>query len=316
MEKRADGCSEPDSAYAEPTSHAEQESLLVVRETRQNLFGIARKFILPHDVMLTHDPDQFATSRDDASTADQSADKKLRAPSFGPFSSRTSFVLAEWYWQSTRKSLLDFRNLISILKDPQFSLPDAINANWEAAFKALGANKDDLPDDLGTWISDEGWKAETISIDIPFHNRMKEPGIKTYPVGTFRHRSIVSVIKEKVTSSNSSRHFHYYPYEASWKRTSDSPEVKLYGELYASSAFREAHETLQRQPRTRRDEGLERVVVALMFWSDATQLTAFGGASLWPCYLFFGNESKYLRGEPSKDLGHHIAYFLKVTLRC
>lgn len=122
----------------------------------------------------------------------------------------------------------------------------------------------------------------------------------------------MSVIKEKVTSEKDSQLFHYYPYQATWKRTEDSPEVELYGELYASRAFREAHEDLQHQPSTSSNRGLERVIVALMFWSDATHLTAFGGASLWPCYLFFGNESKYRRAQPSAYLGHQIAYFLKV----
>ncbi|TEB15351.1 hypothetical protein FA13DRAFT_1721217 [Coprinellus micaceus] len=235
--------------------------------------------------------------------------------SFGPFSSRTAFLLAEWYWQSSRKSLLDFQNLMSILKDPQFSLPDATNVNWKATFQTLGANKGDLPEDSRSWIHDDGWKTETISIDIPFHNRMPEPGIKTFTVGKFHHRSLVSVIKEKVSSAKDTPNFHYYPYEAAWKPTGCSPEVNLYGELYASHAFREAHEAVQRQPRTERDKGLERVVVALMFWSDATQLTAFGGAGLWPCYMFFGNESKHRRGEPSAKLGQQVAYFMKLPDR-
>ena len=218
--------------------------------------------------------------------------------SFAPFSSCTAFLLAEWYWTSSRKSLLDFQNLISILKDPQFSLSDAVGPDWKAAFKVLGANKEDLPEAAGSWIDDDGWRTETIHIDIPFHSRMRESGMKTFCVGKFRHRSIVSVIKETVSKPERNRMFHYYPFEASWTRTEKSPEVKLYGELYASKAFREAHEALQRQPRTQRDVGLERIVVALMFWSDATHLTSFGGASLWPCYMFFGNESKQRRGEP------------------
>lgn len=46
-----------------------------------------------------------------------------------------------------------------------------------------------------------------------------------------------------------------------------------------------------------------------MFWSDATQLTSFGNAKLWPCYLFFGNKSKYRRCRPSCNLCCHVAYF-------
>ncbi|TEB38831.1 hypothetical protein FA13DRAFT_1751399 [Coprinellus micaceus] len=105
--------------------------------------------------------------------------------------------------------------------------------------------------------------------------------------------------------------FHYYPYRATWQRAEGEPESELYGEMYSSQAFRVAHNEVQRSPITEENRGLERVVIALMFWSDATQLTSFGGSSLWPCYLFFGNESKHQRGEPSNHLGQHIAYFLK-----
>ncbi|KAJ3510729.1 hypothetical protein NMY22_g15881 [Coprinellus aureogranulatus] len=315
------GLSDHGSTSSGPTvTEIEQSQNLMILETSRNIFGIARRYLLPQNVIPTHDPDQV-TPMDDRTPADGSSPPQPdrtpapHMPLYGPFSSRTAFLLAEWYWQSTRKSFLDFQKLISVLKDPGFLLKDATDVNWKAAFKALGANKVDLDDDQGSWISDEGWRTEPVSIDIPFHNHMKEPGIQSYTAGSFRYRSIVSVIKEKLSSQEESCMFHYYPYEATWKRTSDSPQVQLYGEAYASADFRNAHEALQRQPRTLRDSGLERVVVALMLWSDSTQLTSFGGASLWPCYLFIGNESKYRRGEPSRSLGRQIAYFMKVPDR-
>jgi hypothetical protein len=199
------------------------------------------------------------------------------------------------------------------MKYEDFSLNDAIKVNWKSAFKELGAHKTDLGEGCLSWTSDDDWLTAPISIDIPFHNKMKNSGTRSFPVGTFRYRSIISVIKEKVSNLADSRQFHYHPYTATWSRTPDSPEVELYGELYTSRVFREEHERVLRQPPTPHNEGVERVVVALMFWSDGTQLTSFGGASLWPCYLFFGNESKYRRGKPSARLGHQIAYFMKVT---
>src|ERR1700692_4795001 len=51
-----------------------------------------------------------------------------------------------------------------------------------------------------------------------------------------------------------------------------------------------------------------------MFWSDATQLTSFGNAKLWPTYMYFGNESKYRRCKPSCHLSNHVAYFETVCL--
>jgi hypothetical protein len=99
-----------------------------------------------------------------------------------------------------------------------------------------------------------------------------------------------------------------------WRRNKRSPEVELYGEFYYSREFRTAHVELQKLVLSGKNADLERVVVALMFWSDGTHLTSFGTASLWPCYLYFGNESKYRRCKPSEGLGHHVAYFEKVGL--
>ena len=51
-----------------------------------------------------------------------------------------------------------------------------------------------------------------------------------------------------------------------------------------------------------------------MFWSDATQLTAFSDAKLWPLYIYFGNESKYQRCAPTANLCSHAAYFQTVCV--
>ncbi|TEB24443.1 hypothetical protein FA13DRAFT_1797302 [Coprinellus micaceus] len=278
---------------------------LIIHESKPSPFGIIRRYALSPGVELKHNPDQAATYHNKQGGNDVKA-------SYGPFTSQTAFLLAEWYWTSTKKSFHDFQKLISLLNAPEFSLADATDVNWRSAFKVLGANKSDLGNEDASWITDDGWLTATVSIDIPFHKKMKQPGTKTFVVGDFRYRSIVSIIKEKLSSRNASREFHYYPYEATWKRTPDSPEVQLYGELYMSREFREVHEQVQRLPPTYHNEKMERVVVALMIWSDGTQLTSFGGASLWPCYLFFGNESKCQRGKPSQQLGHQIAYFMKL----
>ncbi|KIJ58126.1 hypothetical protein HYDPIDRAFT_34472 [Hydnomerulius pinastri MD-312] len=45
-----------------------------------------------------------------------------------------------------------------------------------------------------------------------------------------------------------------------------------------------------------------------------TQLTSFGDAKLWPLYVFFGNQSKYKRAQPSAHLCSHAAYFQTASL--
>lgn len=242
--------------------------------------------------------------------------RQLSPPSmrdYGPFASESAFCLAEWYWASPSKSFRDFQSLAGILRNPQFSLNDVNSVNWKRAFKELGSNPGDLPDREGNWIQDEGWRCMDVVIEVPFHSRMQTPGTDQYTAGQFRYRPILSVIKERLTDASKHSLFQYSPYKMSWRRNADSPEVELYGEIYTSRIFRQVHDDLQRQPFTDQNKGLERVVVALMFSSDATHLTSFGNASLWPCYLFFGNESKYDRCKPSARLGEQVAYFLKVS---
>ena len=91
-------------------------------------------------------------------------------------------------------------------------------------------------------------------------------------------------------------------------------EQQLYDELYTSDAWNEAHDELQKQ---RRDDGckLEKVIAGLMFWSDATHLAQFGSASAWPVYLFFGNQSKYLRLCPTSGACHPVAFIPTVGLK-
>ena len=74
---------------------------------------------------------------------------------------------------------------------------------------------------------------------------------------------------------------HFEPYELFWKPNEDLEPVRVYSELYTSDAFLEAHRSLQDSPPEPGCD-LPRVVVALMFSSDDTQLAAFSNANLSP----------------------------------
>jgi len=120
------------------------------------------------------------------------------------------------------------------------------------------------------------------------------------------------VILEKLSQPQDNQHFHYEPFEVLWQSTDAATEVQVYGELYTSPAFLNIHCKLQE---SHREPGcdLPRVIVAMIFVSDAIHLTTFGDAKLWPCYLFFGNESKDCRCKPACHLCNHIAYFKAVS---
>jgi hypothetical protein len=267
--------------------------------------------------MPSHDPERHLELQDlfdDPAAPDStSLPPEPSEDNFYPYPNKNSFRLGDWYWNhGAQKSRESFRELLRIVGDPEFHPDDVRQTQWAAIDKKLSGNLFD-EDSMGEWVDEDvGWKKSLITISVPFHRRAKEPGPKDYNVGYLYHRPLVSVIREKLANSDHVRHFHYQPFELYWQPTNNSPEVQVHGELYTSPAFLEAHREVQEMPGEPGCD-LERVVVAMMFWSDATHLTSFGTAKLWPCYLSFGNESKYRRCKPSCHLFNHVAYFQTVS---
>jgi len=152
----------------------------------------------------------------------------------------------------------------------------------------------------------------TVAISAPFPRRSANPGPKDYSVPNFYHRSLISIIRERVLDPNDHHLFHYKPYELRWRRPRNIRDTTVHGELYTSKSFLDAHRKLLESP-PMPGCTFPRHIVVLMFWSDATQLTSFGDAKLWPLYVFFGNQTKYKRGQPSAKLCSHVAYFQTVS---
>ena len=83
---------------------------------------------------------------------------------------------------------------------------------------------------------------------------------------------------------------------------------RMYSEMYDLDTFLDEHDKVQHAPIDNLSCKREKIVVALMFWSDATQLAAFGMAKIWPIYMLFGNLSKYVRCQPNFGAMKHLAY--------
>jgi hypothetical protein len=232
---------------------------------------------------------------------------------FDPYPNQSSFRLGDWYWNhGAQKSRESFKELTRIIGDPEFAPDDIRKTNWSDIDAKLAASNFGGQEAGHEWLGeDAGWKKTPISIAVPFHHRMKNPGPRNEIVVDLYHRSLVAVIREKLANASDVKHFHYEPHDLMWQPNEENDEVRVHGELYTSAEFREAHQNLQDGP-GEPDCKLPRVVVAMMFWSDATHLTSFGNTKLWPCYLFFGNESKYRRSKPSCNLCNHVAYFQTV----
>jgi hypothetical protein len=300
------------------------------------VFGLIRQYY--SNELPTHDPEEHVSLQDLSDDPPAAADVvPLRfgdvsgIPShpenpFYPFLNKSSFLLGDWYWnQGLQKTRKGFRSLLNIIGDPQFRAEDIQNTKWskiDAKLKNIDIdNGDEIADERGAvdgneieedweWMDEDvGWRKTQVSISVPFSKRhTKTPGPQRFVVGDFYHRPFVSVIREKLSKAEDDQQFHYDPFELFWRAPGATNDMRVHGELYTSPAFLDVHRELQ-ESAGEPGCNLPRVVVAMMFWSDATHLTSFGSAKLWPNYLYFGNESKYRRCKPTCHLCNHVAYF-------
>jgi hypothetical protein len=278
--------------------------------TTRNIFGFSRVYHTSE--MPSYDPEAHVSMRD-LSNIHVDVPSHSDSQTFHPYPNQSAFRLGDWFWNGgVQKSQASFNELMEIIGDPGFQLEDVRDIKWDQINK-------DLAEEAGEWVDeDAGWTRTPFSISVPYQPRRGIPSVphagpRDFVVGDFYHRSLVSVIREKLSGLSVDHLFHFEPYELLWQPANDKDYIRVQSELYNSPAFIDAHRELQESP-SEPGCDLPRVIVALMFWSDATQLTAFSNTKLWPLYLFFGNESKYRRCKPSCHLCEHVAYFQMVRL--
>jgi hypothetical protein len=279
-----------------------------VFRTPANIFGLVRQYFC--DMPPSHDPEEYMTMADLSfiPEAPQEPSASSNNSLYHPYPNRSSFQLGDWYWnQGLQKSQAEYAKLLDIMSASTFVTSDVTSTRWKSINSTLGVNEYD--EDGEEWQDeDAGWKRTPVSIEVPFSRTTDTPGPRMYQAAHLYHRSLVAVLREKLSNPRDDKLFHYEPYQLRWTPPHLDEEVSIHGDLYTSPVFHEAHTELQESPGEPGCD-LPRVVAGVMFWSDATQLTSFGNAKLWPTYMYFGNESKYRRCKPSCNLSNHVAYF-------
>ncbi|KIN98947.1 hypothetical protein M404DRAFT_156535 [Pisolithus tinctorius Marx 270] len=159
------------------------------------------------------------------------------------------------------------------------------------------------PDDI---FQQDNWKETAVDILVPTREHDANGNGRIFTIPGVLYCRLVTVIRSAF-AEDTAKWFHLTPFKRVWKSTTTGREQRLYDELYTSDAWNKAHDELQKESR---NDGckLERVIAGLMFWSDATHLAHFGDASAWPIYLFFGNQSKYMRACPNSRACHPIVF--------
>ncbi|KAJ7053712.1 hypothetical protein C8F01DRAFT_1064576 [Mycena amicta] len=290
---------------------------LIVRDTFRtvtNRFNLWRSYL--H--RPTYDPDSLLTTDDLSNQFLPAHDPEGRPhhppnlplpPDHAPLNASASLLLS---WQNnghTTKSANQLNALVSdVLLQPEFSLDDLVGFNAEHAEKEAEKEADEAFPLL------KQFKHASVQIEVP--SGSTDVPSRMVDVPGLWYRSLVSVIRAAFADPLA-KHLHLSPFKLFHKVRSTEKDIRVFSELYNSDAFIEEDDKVRRNGELPPDEQhckLEKVVAALMFWSDSTHLANFGTAKLWPIYLLFGNLSKYFRDKPEYGAEHHIAYIPSVSL--
>jgi hypothetical protein len=218
--------------------------------------------------------------------------------------------------RSNQKTQDELQHLVDdVIQAPDFDRAHLVGFNAAHESQVLDRAHGSGAHLLPSTVINAGWRDIAVDILVPDGQvHASEVDCPKFTIPGLYMRDLLSVIKEAVANP-SSRDFHWFPFKHFWKSGSNGEPICIFGEAFTSDAFLDAHEEIQGLPR---EPGCtyERVVLALMFWSDSTHLTSFGDASLWPVYLYFGNLSKWTRSRPSTHSCHHVAYMPSVCTYC
>ena len=294
----------------EPIGSRIKRLTLIVRDrlvTTINVFGIWRDY--PH--RPSYDPDTLLSSED---LSNHRSPPAASPPSLAstlpppwPFANMSIWRLMNWFNSgSNLKTEAEVNRLVKEIRDGG-GLPGS-------DLDGFDVRRENNRLDAAQRSRPFGDGFQETAIDIPVPSGDPDKGPEMFAVPGLHFRSITSVIKAAFENQLAD-HFHFSPYKLFRKSPITNEDERIFSELYDSDAFITAHDDIQRHGLLPPDDlgcVREKIIAALMFWSDSTHLTDFGTAKIWPIYLVFGNLSKYIRARPTSGAWHHLAYIPSV----
>lgn len=278
-----------------------------------NKFGLWREYL--H--RPSYDPDSLISIEDLANPGFRET-PTVTDPCIPPeqptsFINKTISLLMAWFNNGNpQKSEAELNALVrDVLLHPDFDVTELED------FDAGRANKQADKDARAALPLFQDFKETMVEIEVP-SGVAGVPPMKTSVPGLF-HRSLTSIIKAAFTEPLAD-HFHFSPFKLFYEvRKGAAEKIRVFSELYNSDAFIAEHDRIQRHGKLPPDDlccTREKIIAALMFWSDSTHLANFGAAKLWPIYMLFGNLSKYIRCIPGAGAEHHVAFIPSVCVHC
>ncbi|KAK7696333.1 hypothetical protein QCA50_000987 [Cerrena zonata] len=327
----------PDPTLLNPLSSFRHRVTLIVRDTYStaaNIFGLWRKF--PHHPSF--DPDSLIGSehlsniqqpRDTTSEGNVSStlmtdkppplsQQANPVPSYLPFTSKTIALLMNWANNGfTNKSEEQVDELVhDVLCHQDFKIPqlDGFSAHRENkrldeanCRQASHSNPVSEGPTIHHPLFDAGQFHETsVTINVPTGEA--DSGRKVEIPGLY-HQKLTDLITAAFSTDKFANQLHYSPFQLFHRSPLTNKDQHVYSELYNSDIFLEEDDKVKHYvPTDDPNCTLEKVVAALMHWSNTTHLADFGTAKLWPIYLIFRNLSKYIGALPDSGACHHVAY--------
>lgn len=192
-------------------------------------------------------------------------------------------------WQNTGRSIKSNEEVMRLVHDvmlhPDFSLDELLN------FSAARENRRaDAAEREATFL--RAFQQIPVDILVPSGDKDVPPMTLSIPGLTFR--KITTLIRDEFEGPMFMK-FHLSPFKLFRTHPYQNKEERVYSEMTDSDVFIDEHDKVQRAPTDDPACKREKVIAALMFWSDATHLATFGTANMWPIYMLFGNVSKYIR---------------------
>ena len=163
------------------------------------------------------------------------------------------------------------------------------------------------------------WNEGSVKVKMPCPRANNPPytsekDAPEYEVDGIRYRSLVDLIISRLTDPATSGSFTGTPFTEWWCPPGCTKPIRIYGEAHSSDIAIKLYDEIKGIPAPPEHPDIQSVVVLLMLGSDATHLASFGTASIWPLYVFFGNDSKYDTAKPLVSPAYHLAFFPKVWL--
>jgi hypothetical protein len=303
--------------------------------TETNGFGIYRSYthgpptITPDEYFtLSSVSDSVSMARDPAASHSESVKKTVQVVDqvvdlnyFAPFLNASVFLLMAWYYNgSSTKSFGDIDKLVhNVIQHEDFKSSDFGN-NFSTAREAERMDKKHASESTGnsdnpTFSTKDGWIEGSVSIPVPCDGvqHKSEEHAPQFVINGIWYRRPLEVLKTAF-SEPAAENFHTIPFKEYWKPSEHEPEERIYSETFTADVFNDEYDRLRKSTRNGPNSELEPFIAGIIFYSDSTHLASFGNASLWPIYMYIGNQSKYLRAKPSEFAAHHIAYIPKVCL--